>query len=364
VNDWPLVSVCVPAYNAEVTLKQTLESVLAQDYPNIEIIVSDNQSTDNTPYIIREFADKDKRVHYCLHEAGRPEWALNMPNYIGGFANWNYVLSQARYGYICLFHADDLYEPSIVRKQVMIMRAYPKVGAVFTMLRAIGDNGQPIRMGCRRLPEELRGQKCFSFDVLLNAILMYDNFLATPSLMIRRDVYKAIGGFNERQFFTSADLEMWLRIAQKYDIGIIDEPLLNRRISQMQFGTQYNKLRIDQADFFMVVDHYLAMPEVQQIVRTRALAFYEMERSADKVFCAMNLLRQGRVVEARIQLKEALHWQHFMIARYRLCRLARLIAGMGLLISIWLGLGTMAGTGLYRIYQNSLRQRQSPIQEK
>lgn len=103
-DDWPLVSVCIPAFNSEATLSETLEAVLAQDYPLLDIVVSDNQSTDRTRAIVNQYAERG--VRYCCHPEGRPAWALTLPCYIGGFANWNYVLSQGRGDYLCLFHSD------------------------------------------------------------------------------------------------------------------------------------------------------------------------------------------------------------------------------------------------------------------
>lgn len=108
----PLVSVCIPAYNSEDTLGKALEAVLAQDYPLLDVVVSDNHSTDHTRAVVEQYAERG--VRYCT-PGTRPEWAANLPSYIGAYSNANFVLSQGRGEYLCLFHSDDLYEPSIVR---------------------------------------------------------------------------------------------------------------------------------------------------------------------------------------------------------------------------------------------------------
>jgi GT2 family glycosyltransferase len=355
----PLVSVCIPAFNSEITLGETLEAVLAQDYPRLDVVVSDNQSTDGTKSIVQQFAERG--VRYCT-PGKRPEWSADLPSYIGAYTNANFVLSQGCGEYLCLFHSDDLYEPSIVRQQVEVMEAHPQVGAVFTRLRTIGEDSRPIRMGTSKLPDELRGRPTLDFATLLNAAMVYSNFLPTPSVMLRRSVVGQVGGFDERRFLTSADLEMWLRIArQGYEIAIVDQPLLKYRISQRQFGAQYNRLRTTPADMYAVLDRFLSQSEVKQIVRPDALAVYEMERAADQVLCAMNLLAQGNVTEARKRLTEALRWRHLATSARRPRRLARFLAGAGLLATTALGLGTLTGRGLYRAYQWGLRRRQSPI---
>lgn len=360
-SELPLVSVCIPAYNSEATLGETLEAALAQDYPRLDIVVSDNQSTDRTKAIVQQYAERG--VRYCWYSEGRPAWAETMPNYIGGFSNWNFVLSQGRGDFLCLFHSDDLYEPSIVRQQVEVMQAHPRVGAVFTRARLIGEDSRPIRMGTSKLPGELRGHPTLDFPTLLNALLAHSNFLPTPSVMLRRSVLEKLGSFNERQFLTSADLEMWLRIArQGYEIALIDQPLLKYRISQRQFGGQYNKLRTTLADIFGVIDHYLSQPEVRAMVLPQSHGFYELQRANDHVLCAMNLLAQGQAAEARARLREALHWRHFATALKRSRMMVWLLAGLGLLLSAYLGFGIFAGRQVSRVYTWSQAWRRKPAQ--
>jgi hypothetical protein len=337
-----------------------LEAVLAQDYLHLDIVVSDNQSTDRTRNIVERYAERG--VRYCWHSEGRPAWAATMPNYIGGFANWNFVLSQGRGDYLCLFHSDDLYEPSIVRRQVEVMQTYPNVGAVFTQRQMIDEDNRPIRMGITSLPDELRGRLTFDFGTLLNAVLAHSNFLSTPSVMLRRSVFERVGGFNEQQFMTSADLEMWLRIAHHgYEIGIIDQPLLKYRISQRQFGDQYNKLRTTLADIYGVLDHYLSQPGVRVMVQPQSLALYELQRANDCVLCAMNMLVQGKVVEAQLRLREALHSPNFVTGLRRPNLLVNLTVGMFFLISTHIGLGPFVGQQAYRAYARRNAWRREPL---
>lgn len=355
----PLVSVCIPAYNSEATLGQTLEAVLAQDYPHLDIVVSDNQSTDRTKTIVEKYAERG--VRYCTPDK-RPEWAVSLPGYIGAYINANFVLSQGRGEYLCLFHSDDLYEPSIVRQQVEVMQAHPNVGAVFTQRQMIDEDNRPIRMGITSLPDELRGRLTFDFGTLLNAVLAHSNFLSTPSVMLRRSVIEKVGGFNERQFMTSADLEMWSRIAHHgYEIAIIDQPLLKYRISQRQFGDQYNKLRTTSADIYGVLDHYLSQPGVRAMVQPQSLALYELQRANDCVLCAMNLLVQGKVAEAQIRLREALHSPNFVTGLRRPNLLVNLTVGLFFLISTHIGLGPFVGQQAYRAYARRNAWRREPL---
>lgn len=355
----PFVNICIPAYNAALTLEHTLRSLLVQQYPEYEIIVSDNHSTDSTAALIRSFAEQG--VRYCSPTLDT-EWLVGKPRFIGAYHNANFVVSQASGEYLCLYHADDLYAPDIVYKQAVFLSSEPDAGAVFTMLRAIGDDGQPIRAGTRQLPPELSGHRSFDFPTLLNSILRYGNFLPTPSVMLRKSVFEEVGGFNEQAFRTSADLELWLRIAQRYAIGIIDEPLLNYRMSPKQYGSRYNRYRTTPADFFHVIDHFLAQQAVQEVVSPQARARYELNRSADLIECATSLLAQERVAEAQDLLHRATVRSNFATAvRQRSKRLVRLMAGAGLLGSSWIGLGPVAGRRLQQMDLRRLQQLHMPL---
>jgi hypothetical protein len=355
--EFPLVSVCIPAYNAEKTLRETLESLSEQDYPNYDIVVADNRSTDGTKEIVLDYAKQG--IRYCVSPE-KPAWVADLPDYIGAYVNANFALSQGGGEFLCLRHADDLFDPTMISRQVDLMQTVPRVGAVFTMLCNIGDDGQPLRIGCTRLPRELRGRQQFVFGELYNAVLAHGNFIATPSLMIRRAVFNSVGGFDERRFRTSADLDMWLRIAQQYAVGIIDEPLLHYRVSRRQGGARYHQLRTSLWGFFVVMDHYLTLPSVQQMVKAKALRSYQVNRSADQVLCAMNMLVLGQVEDARRCLQLALNWRDFVTACRRPRRLAWLLVGVGLLMCTRLGFGICLAKLLYWFRERNQKRRQGP----
>jgi len=103
----PLVAVCIPAYNSEKTIPATLESVLGQTYKNIKVIVSDNASTDGTAEIVGRFAASDPRLAIFRH-----------PRNIGGEANFNHCIQLGDGDYTAIFHADDVYSPTMIEEQV------------------------------------------------------------------------------------------------------------------------------------------------------------------------------------------------------------------------------------------------------
>ena len=206
--DQPLVSICLPTYNAGKTVMSTLQSVLNQTYQNLEILVVDNASTDNTMSLLLQVNDPRLVIH-------RNE------RLIDGHANWSKSIELATGEYIAVFHADDLYLPDMVEKQVRVLQDNPSVGAVFTMANLINDRDEVV--GETKLPAKLRGKVIYHFPEIFFGILENGNFLVCPSSMVRGKLYKELAPFDVDRFGTCVDLDMWLRILGKGPVGVLDE---------------------------------------------------------------------------------------------------------------------------------------------
>lgn len=134
----PLVTIGIPTYNRANYLKQALHSAVHQTYPNLEIIVADNCSTDPTASIVAEFADQ--RVQHIRH-------ATN----IGGQNNCNFCVSHARGAYFLLLHDDDLIDPDFVDVCIDAVRGDTTVGIIRTGSRIIDAHGTIQRQVVNRV---------------------------------------------------------------------------------------------------------------------------------------------------------------------------------------------------------------------
>ncbi|MCG2712467.1 MAG: glycosyltransferase [Candidatus Omnitrophica bacterium] len=345
----PKVTVCVPVRNGARTIARTLDSILAQDYANFEIIVSDNGSTDETAKIVHNYAGQGVRYY------------SNSQIEAFGESNWNYILSLAQGPLIALYHADDIYTSTMLRRQAEFLQVHPKSSAVFTMTQTIDEQDCPIRMGDLRLPRELRGRDFFEFSEFFNAVLKYHTFTYVPTMMTRKPVIEKVGNFRFQMFGSASDIDLYLRMARQWgEIGIIDEPLHKYRIGEFQGSAVIAKNRTELPDFYRAIDAHLNDSNEMKVVYAQSLAFYEMYRAADHVICAQNLLAKRRTSEAREHLVEVLHMRHFMTALRRPGVLARLLAGIGLWIAIGLGFGTFLGQQVSRAYacRNSWQRKE------
>jgi len=285
-DNTPLVSICIPAYNAEKTIRETLDSILNQTYSNLEVIVVDNASQDSTYAIIESFKDSRIRAY------------KNREN-IGAERNWNRCLELAGGKYWAIFHADDLYGPTIVEKQVRLLEENPDVGAVFTRAYRINSLGEII--GENRLPAGLSHKEICYFEEIIIELLKGPNFFICPSAMVRGKIYKNLAPFRTDLFGTSADLDMWLRILQSHPVGILDEKLMCYRISESQGSNLYGKLRTSEADFFKVMDNHLST--LNEGLPKTAMNMYTLSKLYDKHACALNYLMKGQPTPARAMMK-------------------------------------------------------------
>lgn len=128
MNSNPLISIVIPVYNRERLITETLESALSQTYPNFEVVVVDNQSTDNTWAILQEIAGKDNRVKIFQNETN-----------IGPVRNWERCFDLAKGEYVKILWSDDLIESNFLAETMAVFE--PDVAFVMTGYQEITNDG-------------------------------------------------------------------------------------------------------------------------------------------------------------------------------------------------------------------------------
>jgi glycosyltransferase involved in cell wall biosynthesis len=286
IANLPLVSIVVPVFNGERYLRESLDSILAQTYPRTEIIVMDDASTDRTPEVVASYGDK---VHYYRQAENR-----------GIYGNMNDGIALAEGEYIAIYHADDVYNPRIVEREVEFLQQHPEAGAVFCKDIFINPEGQEC--GRLELVPEVRGGKPLDYRVILNTLLKYQNYIfRCPSCMVRASVYKELGGYRDQEFRNTSDIEMYLRISKNYPVGILDEYLFSYRWGHGNSGQRYRHLRTDPNRFFRIMDLYLAEGGIP-LATPEALTDYEAHRAEDNLMRVVNHYILGQRREARAVL--------------------------------------------------------------
>jgi glycosyltransferase involved in cell wall biosynthesis len=330
-----LVSICIPIYNAEKTIEKTLQSILNQTYKNLEIIIVDNASPDNTLRALKKF--KDFRIKIYKNS-----------KIIVGEQNWNKCVKLATGNYIAIFHADDIYNHRIVEKQIKILENYSSVLAVFTMADYINNYDKTIG-GCN-LPPELKHKNIYNFSEIFIPVLNQKNIFITPSAMVRGEIFKKCIPFDWDHFKTAADLDLWLRISKMGQIAILNEKLIKYRRSSIQGSYQYNYLRATEDNFFRVLDHHLSIKPKNFCIPKSAIDRYEIRRSVDYLKRAMDYLIKGEIEPSRYLLKKLLSMKLFLSILKNIKQIKLLIYwffGVIILLLSYLGFSKFLGKILF-----------------
>ncbi|MEH2024830.1 glycosyltransferase [Nostoc sp.] len=234
LEEQPLVSICIPTYNGEKFIAEAINSVLHQTYPNIEIILSDDNSTDITVEIAKLF---NQKLYFNFSILEHSQYGLAQ--------NWNFCISQAKGKYIKFLFQDDLLEPNAIEEMVNLAEQDEEIGLVFSPRTLFTNTGNTVYDSNFLMYHEAKDvYKAWSTLKPIQSgqqLLLDQNILDSPinkigepsTVLIRKDVFEKVGLFNS-EFCQLVDLEMWLRIMSQYKIGFVDKVLSHFRIHPQQ----------------------------------------------------------------------------------------------------------------------------------
>ena len=193
------VSVVLPVYNGEEFLRQSIESVLAQTYENWELLIIDDGSTDGSPAIAREYAEKDPRIFYYRN----PE-NIKLPRSL----NRGFALSTG--DYLTWTSDDNLYYADAFETMVAAFERDSQLGFVFSTCDVIDHDGK--RIGQWFMPEKMELRKIMGANIV-GACFMYT-----------RKVYAVVGDYNP-ELYLAEDFDYWQRIFATFKVKVIEKCL-------------------------------------------------------------------------------------------------------------------------------------------
>lgn len=211
----PRVSVLLPVRNGEVFLPAAIESILRQTFSSLELIVIDDGSTDASAAIAATFARSDSRVRLLRRE---PE---------GLSAALNAGIAAARGEYVARMDADDISASDRLQKQVAYLDAHPACAGAGTWIEVLDEAG--LHLGVKTFAE--------THEQITAALYRGISAIAHPTIVVRRDVLRAAGGYDARRY-PSEDLDLWLRLAEKGELANIGETLLQHRRHKAAIGVR------------------------------------------------------------------------------------------------------------------------------
>ena len=212
------ISIITPSYNQARFIERTIQSVLSQDYLDLEYIVMDGGSTDGTIEILKKYED-------------RMVWKSEKDN--GQSDAINKGLKMATGDIVAYLNSDDTYEPETFKKVADFFQNNHDKKWVTGKCKIIDENDKEIRKPITFYKNLFL--KKFSYFKLLS-----ENFISQPATFWKRELVDEIGYLNEEEHFCM-DYEYWLRIGQKYPAGIINSYLANFRYHENSKSGGVNK---------------------------------------------------------------------------------------------------------------------------
>ncbi|GAA4760901.1 glycosyltransferase [Nocardioides endophyticus] len=200
----PTVSVVVPCYNYGHFLPDAVSSALDQSGLDMEVLVVDDASTDDSADVARRLAAADARVRVLTH-----------PQNKGHIATYNDGLAEVRGDYVVLLSADDLLTPDSLSRSVALLERHPSVALAYGL--PVSFTGTPPTPSAR-----VTGWSLWSGDSWLRRVCATArNPIVNPEVVLRRSVMDEIGGYDARHPF-AADLLLWMQAAQRGDVGRVN----------------------------------------------------------------------------------------------------------------------------------------------
>lgn len=196
-----LFSVVIPLFNKEGLIGDTLRSVLAQKYQNFEVIVIDDGSTDQSASVVTAIAESEPRIR-LIGQANAHVSAAR-----------NHGIRESKGDYVAFLDADDLWTANHLEELSLLAREFPEAGMLGTAYarRLAGRSDQA------GIVRDLVGRRALVDDYFITAVDY--QFIYTSSIAIRKDVFEAVGGFDEEDKLFSEDLALWARVAARYRVA-------------------------------------------------------------------------------------------------------------------------------------------------
>lgn len=286
----PHISVMIPVYNRAHLVGRTIESVLQQSFHDLDIVVVDDASTDDTVEVVSAYADRDPRLTLVVNEKN-----------LGLTGNWNRCLELATGPLVQIMQSDDLVDPDYLERVSEVFDTYPTVGFVAASCRYTDINDQVIHPGTPRPARLYRAG-----DEAVTALLT-GGHPHYSSIVMRRRCYEEQGGF-DREIWFGPDVEMNTRLAACYDFYHFGQVHTSFR----RHGSNRGAIEFARQDYLTTYMHSLSLswgylsPEGRRRLGVDDLETYIAHNTAVIALTgAIAMVAYGRTGLSRYYLREA-----------------------------------------------------------
>jgi len=255
VTDYPLVTIGIPNYNYGHYILETLNSVAAQTYQNIELIIVDDVSSDNSVDIIENWIQNYKgkiKISFIKNQIN-----------LGLTKVCNVILRSAKGKYFQPLDADDKILPEKIEKQIAVLKNSVNTAMVYSNSQVINDSGEIINPDyCSRIKYD---KNSMPSGWIFNDLLIF-NFISLPSVLVNSEYAREIGGFDET--IQVQDYYMWLRLSEKYEIRYVEGPYAQYRIHDTSMSNVSSTNCVSEESVMKIKYQYYkkTTPELKEII--------------------------------------------------------------------------------------------------
>jgi glycosyltransferase involved in cell wall biosynthesis len=231
-----------------------IESALNQTYKNLEIIVIDNASTDNTKEIVKKYLKKG--VKYYRNDEN-----------IGMMNNWNKCIELSHGKFLMILGDDDILYPTFTEEAIKIFDKHPSIGFTFAHINKMNEKGKFLtRWGYEFTPSGL----IHGIDYLFYTAKYSCCLTNSSSVLMNKKVFKMVGQFEAPLSQNTFDFNMWIKIANKFDVYFINKTLSDYRIHKNQVSEKHWRNKNRQTgkigtyiELFRLANYLLTKKEIQ-----------------------------------------------------------------------------------------------------
>ncbi|QQG66486.1 glycosyltransferase [Desulfobulbus oligotrophicus] len=245
----PRISVILTSFNHALFLREAIDSVLNQTFQDFELIIWDDASKDNSWDIIQSY--NDPRIKSFRNDEQRR-----------GVYGLNKAISEVALGeFIAIHHSDDVWEEKKLEKQFDIFTQCPDIGAVFTWVQIIDENGYKLDLDWFNRP--------YNRWQLLRELFSGENHLNHPSALVRKSCYDSVGLY-KFGLAQTADAEMWSRLLLQHNAAVVEERLVKHRFfsdgSNTSSLSNNNKIRA-QNEWYILRCNFLNCKKFEDLLQ-------------------------------------------------------------------------------------------------
>lgn len=229
MQNTPVVTVICLCYNHAEFVEETLNSVLNQTYKNVELIIADDSSTDNSKEFIQNWLKKHPQIVFIANE-----------NNLGNTKTFNKALKVAKGDYIIDLAADDIILPETISKQLEGFKnsSFENLGVVYGNTEWITNDKKHIRYFMAVDKNKKRIQPQPTGDIYMG-LLNGKNNVGSVASMVKREVFDRLNGYDENLAYE--DYDFWIRASRIYNFDYIDEILIQKRVLENSLGMLHLK---------------------------------------------------------------------------------------------------------------------------